>query len=279
MGIGWSGRDGQCRLDRPIEFINPALLERQLAGLRWPFRVELLEQCESTNSLLQTRARDGAPHCSVLACEHQSAGRGRRGSPWLTMPGAGLAFSVLWRSGRAAGELSGISLAVGVALARAAEGLGAPRIGLKWPNDLILSGAKLGGILVEMQGGVGTGSALVIGIGLNVCIPQALRRAIDVPVADLSTGGNAPSRTMLLARLLSELGGALELFEGEGFGPLRNDWLARHVMQDMPVALKAGERRIAEGTAVGVGDDGALLLQVAGRVERFYAGELSLRAR
>jgi BirA family biotin operon repressor/biotin-[acetyl-CoA-carboxylase] ligase len=265
------------RLDGPLDLLDRDALGSLLARLPCRFRAEVLDQCASTNSLMLVRSLNGASHASVLACEHQTAGRGRRGAQWVSTIGGSLVFSLLWRFRQGVGELSGLSLAVAVAVARALESQGAAGVGVKWPNDILLGGHKLGGILIEMTGDHLGPSAAVIGIGLNVRLPQAARRRIDARVSDLADARLAPSRTVLLAKLLEELAATLERFQRDGFAPFRKAWLARHAWQGRRVALTVSERRVAQGEAVGVAEDGALLLRSSRGVERFLAGELSLR--
>src|SRR3989449_7428414 len=116
--------------------------------------VEFLDECLSTNTVLAQRAASGAPHGTVLVCEHQSAGRGRRGNSWVSVVGGSLAFSILWRFPRGAGALGGLSLAVAVGAAKALERLGTHGGGGEWPNDLDCEGRKLGGGLIERARGV-----------------------------------------------------------------------------------------------------------------------------
>ena len=137
------------RLERPIDLIDRAELEHRLVGPVREFQVEVLDECGSTNALLGERARSGAAHGSVIVCEHQTAGKGRRGNAWASAPGCSLTFSLLWQFSRPSSELQGLSLAVAVACAKALERHGAHRLRLKWPNDLIIEERKLGGILVE----------------------------------------------------------------------------------------------------------------------------------
>jgi BirA family biotin operon repressor/biotin-[acetyl-CoA-carboxylase] ligase len=280
LGVRSVRGHGYC-LGEPLDLIDRGALDALLAAERpVKFRVDVLDQCASTNSQLLERAMNGASHASVIACEHQSGGRGRRGAQWVSAVGGSLAFSLLWRFQQGAGGLSGLSLAVAVAVARALESLGAGPVGVKWPNDILLGERKLGGILIEMSGDYLGPSAAVIGVGLNVRLPEAALRSIKTlrgaPAADLSSMGLAPSRTVLLARLLGSMAGVLRAFEKEGFAPLRKEWLAHHAWQGRKVALKVADRSIAQGEAVGVGDDGALLLRSGRGVERFHAGELSL---
>lgn len=241
-----------------------------------PIRVEVLGQCASTNSLLLERARTGAPHASAIVCERQTAGKGRRGNTWISSEGDSLTFSLLWRFVSDISALSGLSLAVAVACARALEARGAAQIKLKWPNDLLFEERKLGGILVETLPVAG-GVAVVIGIGLNVRNAAVLRDSLGYPVADLQEAGAVGTRTALLAAQLAELADLLPFFEKGGFVRLREEWLERHAWQGRQVVLASGTHRHVQGEAVGVAEDGALLLLVEGQVLPCYSGELSLR--
>src|SRR3990167_256707 len=111
--------------------------------------VRVVERCNSTNTMLLEEKGSG---CVLLVAEEQTAGRGRRGRRWHSTPGAGLTFSLALRVKRPARELAGLSLAAGVALCKALRALGVARAALKWPNDLVVDGAKLGGLLVETRG-------------------------------------------------------------------------------------------------------------------------------
>lgn len=240
-------------------------------------RIELVDECDSTNAILAARARAGAPTGTALACELQRAGRGRQGARWVSARGDGLTFSLLWRFERAAGMLTGLPLVAGVACADALEALGARDVALKWPNDLLRAGAKLGGILVEAQGDARGPLAAVIGIGINVRLSAQARAAIGQPVADLS-GVPYGSRSAVLGRILAALAAALARFEREGFAPFREAWRRRHAFQGKPVRLLGPDERAIVGVASGVADDGALLLETEQGMQRFYAGEVSLRA-
>ena len=268
------------RLAEPLDLLDAEGLAARLREARADFTVEIADACASTNSELMARVQDGAPQALVLACEYQSAGRGRRGKLWHSGIGTDLTFSVLWRFERGAGALAGLSLAVGVALARALAQLGYAEVQLKWPNDLMLHGRKLGGILIEVTGDRPGPSAVVIGIGLNVRGSPVRTAAVDQPAAALAEAGEEiPSRTVLLAALLVELGLAFEAFARDGFAPFRAEWLQRHAWQGRHVTLRVAEHRVADGEAVGVGEDGALLLRSSRGVEHFHSGELRLAGR
>lgn len=268
-------RGSGYRLSEPVDLLKRDQLAERLACEPWPFRVEIVNECASTNALLLERTLQGTPHASVLAAEHQTAGRGRRGNAWLSAIGGSLAFSLLWRFEQGAAGLSGLSLAVAVGAARALESLGVHEVTVKWPNDILLGGRKLGGILIEMSADCLGPSAAVIGVGLNVRLTASMAERLP-EAADLAIHG-PPSRTLLFASLLEHLAGVLDEFSRNGFAPLREEWHARHAWQGREVALEVAERRVAEGRAVGVDDDGALLVRCANGVQRFHSGDLSLK--
>jgi BirA family biotin operon repressor/biotin-[acetyl-CoA-carboxylase] ligase len=174
------------RLAEPYDCLDAAAVRAQLGPQARHFQLELLDACASTNTLLLERARGGAPSGSVIACELQSAGRGRRGNSWQSGLGGSLTFSLLWRFAQGAAGLSGLSLAVGVAVARALAAAGVAEVQLKWPNDLLHAGRKLGGILIELHGDAQGPTAAVIGVGVNVRLPNSLRDDIAQPVKDVA---------------------------------------------------------------------------------------------
>jgi len=268
-----------CGLAEPYELLDAAALGAQLGAQAGCFRTELLDSCDSTNTLLLERARQGAPSGSVIACELQCAGRGRRGNAWQSGLGGNITFSLLWRFPRSAAGLAGLTLAAGVAVVRTLASLGIEGVQLKWPNDLLHAGRKLGGILIEAQGEAAGTSAAVIGIGVNVRLPAALRDGIAQAVTDLaSISPRLPSRNRLLAALLIELEHVLTRFSAYGFAPLRDEWMARNAHQGKLVTLSSGDGSSVSGRVMGVAEDGALLLQTERGLERHVNGELSLRA-
>ncbi len=242
------------------------------------YSLNLAEQVDSTNSRLMSLGLAGAGHKTVLAAEWQSGGRGRRGRTWLSPLGGSLAFSVLWRFNRPAADLSGLSLAVGLGLARALRQLGLAEAQLKWPNDLLHRGRKLAGILIELSGDVLGPSMAVIGIGVNARLSQSVRAGIDQPVTDLEELlGRGVDRNALLAECLRHLDEVLARFEDEGFAALRAEWDAHHAFHDREAAIVAGQGESWRGRVAGVDDTGALLLDTESGRRRFHSGELSLR--
>lgn len=265
------------RLEERLDLYDGHLLVERMKRESPGLSVEVLDECPSTNTALAERARAGAAHGTVLVCERQSAGRGRRGNTWVSTVGGSVIFSVLWRFSRGSGTLAGLSLAVAVSAAEALERLGVRGVAVKWPNDLYCQGGKLGGILIETSGGTAGSSAAVIGIGVNMRLGASERERVGRPVADIATSSAAiPSRTAVLAGLLASVASALDRFSREGFAPFRRAWLERHAWQGKRVILSQAERRVAEGEVVGIAEDGALELASERGIQRFHNGDLSL---
>lgn len=273
--------------------LNLSALALALGSQACRFDADLLAACDSTNAVLLARAEAGAPSGAVIIAATQTAGRGRRGRAWISAPGDSLTFSLFWRFAPGTSP-AGLSLAVGLAVADALEKVGVtegnpffgtggtalagtPRnpgtaIQLKWPNDLVQDGKKLAGILVELL--PGAPHAAVIGIGLNLRLPAALPDDLRARSAALNHRGDPNA---LLATLLIELQAVLERFSASGFAGLQDDWMARHAFADAPIQLLSDFAPPRAGICRGVDVDGALLLEVAGQVERVLSGEVSLR--
>jgi BirA family biotin operon repressor/biotin-[acetyl-CoA-carboxylase] ligase len=150
---------------------------------------------------------------------------------------------------------------------------------LKWPNDVIREDAKLAGILIEMQGDALGPNFAVIGVGINVRLTESVRRRVEQPVADLESAcGRALDRNEVLALVLGALRGVVEDFSRAGFAPLREEWQRRHAHQDRMVTLALPDGSVRRGTARGVAEDGALIVQASGELRRYHAGEISLRS-
>jgi BirA family biotin operon repressor/biotin-[acetyl-CoA-carboxylase] ligase len=267
------------RLAEPIEWLEAGAIHAALAPRRASFDVEVVDVAHSTNALLTARAAAGGPHRTCVAAEVQTQGRGRRGRSWEGSVGGSLTFSVLWRFNQGVSQLSGLSLAVGVALVRALNEFGVPDAALKWPNDLLHGFRKMGGILIELQGDALGPAAAVIGIGLNIRLSEQVRDRIDQAVTDLaSVLGEPPSRNQLLGLILAHLHDVLAEFEQAGFAALREEWQAAHAYHGRPVTLFLPSRVQERGVVAGVAEDGALLVRTRAGVERFASGEISLRA-
>jgi len=259
-----------------MPLIDPQRLSLLLADAAGRFDVDSLEVCDSTSSELLRRAEAGAPAGSVVVADAQTAGRGRRGRQWLSDPQACLMFSLLWRLPPQ--YLSGLSLAVGVALVQALERLGVPGVKLKWPNDVLLEhagqSAKLAGILIELATDR-RGVQAVIGIGVNLRRPAG---ELLMPAAGLAdVMAELPDRHDLLAQLLICLAEVFDQFAVAGFATLADAWGRRNAWQDRPVVLSQDGVTVGQGLCRGADADGALLVETERGLERFLSGDLSLR--
>lgn len=280
LGLAVEARAGHgYRLAAAVELLDAAKIAAALDAEERARLDDLVVhwQIDSTSSELLRRAatdpRDG------LAClaEVQSAGRGRRGRTWRMPLGGGLALSLLKRFEDGMAALGGLSLVAGVAAVQALADCGFDGIGLKWPNDLLAHGRKLGGILVEL-GGDATGPChAVIGIGLNLRL-DAQAAAIDQPWIDLATlaRGGTLSRNDIAARLLARLGAALERFQAEGFAAFAEAYARLDLLRGRPVRVLRAHGH-EDGVACGIDERGALRVAFADGERSVDGGEVSVR--
>jgi len=235
--------------------------------------ISIAEQTASTqaDALAAPVPEEG---CALFLAEHQNAGQGRQGRGWISAPAeASLAMSLSRRFRTSLATMSGLSLAVGVAVA---EALALEGVGLKWPNDLVAGGRKLGGILVNLRAVPEGGCDAVIGIGLNLRLPADT--GIDQPWTDLSRCGAAPrTRNALVAALLEALLPALARFESEGMAAFIERWQRLDALAGREVRVLEGGRA-HEGTLAGITASGALRLLAGGEERIFHSGGVSVRS-
>lgn len=281
-------------LTSPIRWPAEALWEALAPSLPG-FTVEVLPEIDSSNTELMRRFRGSPgvlprPEPLLLVAEQQTAGRGRLGRQWQSRRGDSLTFSL--GLPLAPADWSGLSLVAGISVAESLEPFAGsasgqaakPRIGLKWPNDLWLStpegDRKLAGILVETASWEGI-RYVVVGIGINI-------RAVEIPVAadapampGIPPGGlqtllptlDAPAT---LLRIVPPLVQAMQAFERFGFAPFQARFAARDVLAGRAVQLSDGQNGL-EGTAHGVGENGALLVHTAAGMKQITSSEVSVR--
>jgi BirA family biotin operon repressor/biotin-[acetyl-CoA-carboxylase] ligase len=268
------------RIPGGIDLLDGALVRTALSPQASALltSLQLLETIDSTNAEAMRQVAGGAGAGLVCSAEQQSAGRGRRGRAWVSPFARNLYLSVVWQYHQGAAALEGLSLAVGVAVARALVANGLPPVQLKWPNDVVYRGAKLGGVLLEMTGDAAGTCQVIVGVGLNVAMPDAAATGIDQAWTDIETisGGVRPGRNTLLAALLNKLLPLLANFEQQGFGPWRDEWLALDAFAGESVVLHSGAQDTT-GVARGVDARGALQLETATGIQSIYGGEISLR--
>lgn len=272
------------RMAHPIDLLSR---EEVLASLPPETRAKLIEldvllTVDSTNRYLGDLAAPEPGRARVCVAEVQTAGRGRRGRSWLAPFASGICFSMAWQFAELPPGFPALSLVVGVAAVRALERFDAREIGLKWPNDLVWQGRKLGGILIEMRGESAGPAHVIIGIGINMRMPADVRIELAkhhaVLVADVHEvlRERCPSRNALIAALIEELTKALESFARQGFDGFIDQWRMLDVLQHASVKIVNGDQTVF-GIASGVDRDGALLVEVDGELRRFISGEASVR--
>lgn len=233
---------------------------------------DIFQSIESTNSHLMSNARHGA----VCLAERQLAGRGRRGRAWVSPFAKNIYMSVSWTFQGGAQSLEGLSLAVGVAVTEAIESLGIKGVSLKWPNDVLHDGRKLGGILLEMTGDVSGECQLVLGVGLNVDVGEHAASEIDQAWVDLKSLGFSGSRNDIAGAILERVMPLLAEYDRHGFAGYRERWQELDAFRGKAVYVSSPNNRI-EGVANGVAENGALRLIVDGKEQQFSGGEVSLR--
>lgn len=267
------------RLAQPVELLDAQALASALeSALGKPLPVEVLFRCDSTNHVLLERARAGG-ETQLLTTEIQHAGRGRWGRSWTAPFGGALCLSLLWRFPPLPHGLAGLSLAIAIGVADALTALEA-QVQLKWPNDIMLSGSKLGGILIEIAGEVEGPCAVVIGIGLNLACEETIASQAEQPVATLeqAIGTRARARNRLAGQIGAAMASVCERFAVDGFAPFAPQWQHYDAFADTPVVLMLPGEEV-RGIARGVDARGALLLERDGRVETRFSGDLRLRLR
>lgn len=270
------------RLAAPLDLLDVAAIRAALpsavdAGLA---ALDVAWSIESTNTAL---LREPAPThgARVLFAERQTGGRGRRGRTWQSPLAASLLVSVSRAFEGGLARLGGLSLVAGIATAEALRDTGLADVGLKWPNDIVVERdgglRKLGGVLVEGGGEHGGPARAVVGIGLNVRLPDAASATIDQPWIDVATLGGTRPRNALAAALLARLLPALDAFDRDGFAPFAARWPAFDVLRDRDVVLQLHDRQV-QARVLGLADDGALRVRDADGERVVHAGEVSLRS-
>lgn len=268
------------QLAAPLDLLDGQRLRATLrASQSVPLVVQLETVVDSTNQQAMAWAEWAAYDGTVLAvlAEQQLAGRGRRGRQWVSPFAANIYLSLVASFSGGVAALEGLSLAVGVAVRRALLRLGCqPQ--LKWPNDILCDGKKLGGILLEITGDPVGDCRVIIGVGLNVAMSERAATGIDQPWTDLASQLiDVPSRTDLAATLIKEILKVTNHYQRDGFVFWQGEWMAASAFTGETVQVQSASG-VVFGTMIGVDADGALLLEgEAGEIKRIIGGEISLR--
>ncbi|NLQ18645.1 biotin--[acetyl-CoA-carboxylase] ligase [Marinomonas sp. M1K-6] len=263
------------RLPSPLELLSKQALRD--SGLPEEVNLRLAFETESTNGDAKLYIAQGQPLPALILTERQTQGKGRRGRQWESGVAKNIACSFVWRFDNGPSVVEGLSLAVGVAVARVLKKVGVPNPGLKWPNDVQVDGRKICGILLEMVADQDV-CHVVIGIGLNVEMDEGFMTHVDQPWTDLvSRLKSRPSRNIILAELGKELIEVCRLFEeGHGMKHFQHQWQAYDVLFNQSVTVSTISQQ-RHGVARGIDQKGALLLEEDGELVALHGGEISVR--
>jgi len=268
------------RLAEPLELLERDAIHAAMSVAGAPLApvIELYPEIDSSNRYLMDKLGQGLENGHACMAERQTAGRGRRGRPWVSPFARNIYMSFYWRFEMTPDLLSGLGLVMGVGVIRALRALGVEGVSLKWPNDILWQGCKLAGILLEMRGESAGPYHVVIGLGLNVDMANAESSTeIDQPWVDLQHIAEQPiSRNKIAGVLLSELLLIAEQFQRTGLAPFLDEWMAADAYAGKPVVIQQGMEAIT-GYARGVDGNGAILLETTSGLRQFHSGEVSLR--
>lgn len=262
----------------PAQDFEPgADLELSTLRTRWlGHRVRSRHSVDSTNLRLRDWAREGAPAGAICVAREQTAGRGRQGRTWRSDPDQGLYLSLLLRPERRLAELAALSLAVGVACAEALESTAALPVQLKWPNDLLVRGRKVGGILLDSWND--PEPTVVVGIGLNLRPPADGWDGLSGIATSLAeeAGGEPVGRDPLLVAVLERVEPAVDTYLEAGLAPFLGAWRARSALDGQPVDVDRGGRRETV-RVLGLDESGGLRVRdAAGADVVLHSGEVHL---
>lgn len=256
-------------------------LSPDAAGGHRPITIVVEQLVDSTNDLALASLDGDSPDGSIFVAEEQRRGRGRSGRAWLSPRVGNIYFSMLWRFA-STDDTNGLSLAAGVAIVHTLGDFGVHGLGLKWPNDILWRRRKLAGVLVELRRTPSGSLGVVLGIGINFCLPVASREQVDQPCVDLSTviAGSGvrhalPSRDAVVAVLTHRLHALLAHYPQSGFARWRAPWQDLDVSLERRVELRGATRSVS-GIAAGVDDDGALRIRTGRGLELCRGGTLHI---
>ena len=255
---------------------NPAIFDEKKINsrlLNTPVRAQILDECDSTSLHLMRQCKAGNPvHAQAVLAIRQTHGRGRQGKSWVAPVGTTIPISLAWAFDLPAAKLSALPLVVALAVWQVLTTLDVPAQ-IKWPNDIVIEQAKLGGILVETLQ-TGTKSVAIIGIGLNLAAPVIQEQNA------LGIWDYAPQcqPNYLVSLLLLALNHALNEFSTHGFSMFKNAYIQANRDLNKPVVLWQGQNILAQGVVEGVDEGGALILRTEQGLQKFISGQISLRS-
>jgi BirA family biotin operon repressor/biotin-[acetyl-CoA-carboxylase] ligase len=272
------------RLTAPLELLDEAQIvnamnehARGLCGAP-----EILWTAKSTSDHLLQKAASSTGIAQACLAEYQSSGRGRRGRQWFAPAGHGICLSVAWSFATSPANLACLGLAVGVGVLRAVRAAGVTNAQLKWPNDIVVDGCKLAGILIDVQGESGGPLYVVAGVGVNYRLNSSTAEAVAanggiVPAAMTNAAGEVAGRNYTAALLINEICAVLATFAADGFSSLAKEWSGADYLAGRTVNVQLDDAVLA-GIARGITDDGRLQLETDGKLQLLVTGDVSVRA-
>lgn len=266
-------------LNSQVGLLNQAQIQQHYQALgATTAKVEVHPIIDSTNSELMRRiqAKTELESGTVIVAEMQQLGRGRRGRVWQSPFGANLYYSYFWRLDDGIQAAMGVSIVVGLAVYDAIKALYNIEVELKWPNDIYLNKQKLAGVLVELDAQPQGPCQLVIGIGINLQMPDSFSQHIDQAWTDLSQHTQQLNKNQLVASLTYYLEQRLEQYSESGLQSMHQQWNALNAFAGECVELNTGHRSW-RGICEGIDPQGGIRIRQDGEVKSYYGGEISLR--
>lgn len=259
------------------EEIDSEILKTLLKG-RIGVSITYLASAGSTNTVAWELAEKGAPHGTVVVADCQTKGRGRLGREWISPAGHNIYMSVILRPSMRLRDATLLTIVAAVAVAGALRDDTGVHLSIKWPNDLMVSDKKIGGILCEVKSVNGEMAFGIIGIGVNVnsavsALPPQIRGTATSLRGETK---KEHSRTDLIAAILNRLDNWIHIMDASGRGPLLNEWRRLSSTLKMPVKVVVGTETVS-GFAEDIDDEGMLLLRMpSGIVRRISSGDVSM---
>ncbi|WP_296826164.1 biotin--[acetyl-CoA-carboxylase] ligase [uncultured Megasphaera sp.] len=270
-------KKGYCLREAP-DLLSAKEIEKSLSTMEFGRNLVYRERVDSTNNLAKALADDGAPEGTVVIAEEQTGGRGRLSRSFHSPFAKGLWFSIILRPAIPPMEVSKMTLLAAVALARSLRFHGLSDCGIKWPNDILIHGRKMVGILTELNGSAEKVNYIIMGIGVNTGITAGdLPEELKDIVTSFAREGVSVRRQDLLKTILMELERLYHTVCREGFAPILAEWRTLSCMLGQKVAVSSVGRTFT-GTASDIDDDGNLIVETETGMEKVMAGDVHVRS-
>ena len=276
LGLEIDVKAGRLSITEPVIELDIPYLRDAIAKTEPSLNLMYTRLVSSTNTMLFDSYSKGNSPDSLLLCEFQYEGRGRRGKTWRSPYASTIMFSLGMKVPKAQKSMKGLSCALGLSIAKTLNSLGISNVSVKWPNDVYIEGKKVCGILVELVSINNDDSAVVIGVGLNYRLSGSYIDSIDKPSTDLVSQGIQKTRSQVLGLLVERLCEDFRRFADNGFSGFREDFNGMHWLAGKFVEISQGAGTVTSGIVSGVNSEGELLLGEGDEEVPIIAGEISL---